>query len=98
MDQVSSIGFIYWINRVIESGNDTICIDFMVDLSRLIRQRLMKTQSQKTFKEIHFQSKGKNTMCIDVTVDLSRLIRQRFMIDEVERRTSRALQRGKTLD
>ena len=27
-----------------------------------------------------------------VMVDLSRLIRQRFMIDEVERRTSRALE------
>ena len=44
------------------------------------------------------QSKGNDTICIDVMVDLSRLIRQRFMIDEVERRTSRALQRGKTLD
>ena len=44
------------------------------------------------------QSKGNDTICIDVMVDLSRLIRQRFMIDEVERRTSRALQRGKKLD
>ena len=44
------------------------------------------------------QSKGNDTICIDVMVDLSRLIRQRFMIDEVERRTSRALQREQAIN
>ena len=33
-----------------------------------------------------------------ITTDLSRLIRQRFMIDEVERRTSRALQREQAIN
>ena len=33
-----------------------------------------------------------DSICLDVMVDLSRLIRHRFMIDEVERRTSRALE------
>ena len=58
-------------------------------------------QSLKKKNTIHYLSRWRAyiirifddySICLDVMVDLSRLIRHRFMIDEVERRTSRALE------